>query len=123
MVAAVRVRRSAAATVSFGFRSAAVVHLSAPANRLDAGGIQSGPAIGRHDEVRLAVPYQGLDRALRLQIRGDTEIWPKAVIRREPNVVEVRAHHIGDGAGFEASHPVGEHHSRYAAHFLEALAQ
>jgi hypothetical protein len=41
----------------------------------------------------------------------------------EPNVVGGGHHHVGDHAGLQAAHPVGQHHLRHSAEGFETFGQ
>jgi hypothetical protein len=101
----------------------ALVHLDAPRQRITVAGFRRCPALGGDDEIALRVAHQVLDHAFRLRVRGLAEVRTKPVVRGEAHVLRMGHHHVGHRAGFEASHPVGEHHCGNATQLLEALGE
>jgi hypothetical protein len=71
----------------------------------------------------LRIPGQVLDDALRLRISAFAEIRTARVSGTELDVLRVRHHDVGHGAGAQAAHAIGEQHGWYATQFLEAFGE
>ncbi len=77
----------------------------------------------RDQQVRLGVPAQIFDHALRLRIRGFTKIRFETKPRGKRDVLGVRHHDVGDHAGLQAAHPIRQHRGWHTAQFFETLGQ
>ena len=63
------------------------------------------------------------DDALRLRIRGLTEVGPEPMMGGEPHVGAGRHDPVGDHPALQTPHPVGQHHPGHPTQDLEALRE
>ena len=94
----------------------------AAADLFAAAQVRRAESFGDH-QIALGIADQVLHDPFRLRVRRLAEVRPEPVVRREPDVVRRRHHHVSDHAGLQAAHPVGEHDLRDPAERLETLRQ